>query len=157
MGSLGRVCLVALTVGCGYRSAYVPPADGRARAVWQGNRLVTVGETRMSRCEDGQIVHRMAPRALGTAPSLWLVGPRGGFDDVDDVDDDGDDDDDDDSAAAAIVITVVALTAIATTAVALAAAPAGRPRDSAATLHELAMLEDAWWRATSSCTAEEGA
>jgi hypothetical protein len=60
--------LLPLLVGCHYKSDYRPPADGRARAVWQGDKLVMYapdGDPPV--CRDGQLDR--APDASGG--SYW--------------------------------------------------------------------------------------
>jgi hypothetical protein len=55
--------LAVLLAGCGYKSEYVPPNDGRARGVWEGDKLVVTGPPTLPRCThpiEGQLRQQYA-------------------------------------------------------------------------------------------------
>lgn len=44
------VLLVLLCAGCSYTSDYVPPRDGRARPIWQGDKVVIAAPAELPEC-----------------------------------------------------------------------------------------------------------
>ncbi len=42
--------LAGLAPGCGYTSDYVPPRDGRARAIWRDDKAVIAGPAELPNC-----------------------------------------------------------------------------------------------------------
>jgi len=49
-GGLGGLLLVLALAGCNYASDYRPPADGRARPLYKGDKVVMVAPSELPRC-----------------------------------------------------------------------------------------------------------
>jgi hypothetical protein len=67
----------ALTlIGCGYQSQYIPPADGRARVLWNDDHLVTnlSAFPRTQECYEATWWqrHPAEHRQLSLAPDVWV-------------------------------------------------------------------------------------
>jgi hypothetical protein len=65
--SLFLTILCLLNFGCSYHSTYEPPADARARAVWQGDKVVMYApSTEAPVCRGGELAPDRDPRATPT-------------------------------------------------------------------------------------------
>ena len=72
MGPIGPFVLalsIAGAAGCSYTSDYRPPADGRARGVWEDDALVMVAPSALPRC-----AHSAPPRPPGYRYAVPLNG-----------------------------------------------------------------------------------
>jgi hypothetical protein len=70
-----------LLAGCGYSSQYVPPADGRARVLWNDDHLVTYlpAPARTQECHEATwwLRHPAEHRQPPIEPMVWVPRPYG--------------------------------------------------------------------------------
>jgi hypothetical protein len=63
---------LGLSAGCNYQSSYRPPADGRARGVWQKDKIVMYApSTEAPVCRAGRLDSSRRPRS--TREGYWLA------------------------------------------------------------------------------------
>jgi hypothetical protein len=62
-----------LAIGCGYKSDYAPPRDGRARGIWSDDKLVVVKPAELPRCR-----HEVPP-PIAQQYAYWVPRDQDGY------------------------------------------------------------------------------